>query len=165
MIPLTGDPELDREPKLVIMPPTKPDTEEDPVEWPGEFDFADWTGETPPPYRTYPPPKKNLIFRRKWKEFIDNVAGRYNFNIAHLSQLEILCDLYVSYESMTKFLRINGLTYETYGRQGRAVKPFPQVQQMNKTLSEIRNYSRILGLLLKKDESLAAGKRDDESWE
>lgn len=117
------------------------------------------------PFKKYPPPKKDRAFREKWRELIHTVVKRDNFKEAHLFQLGILCDLFVEYDDLSKFLRENGYTYEAYGRQGKAIKPFPQVGQINKVKTEIRNYSRMLGLLLSKDKDTGGGGGSgDEDW-
>lgn len=110
----------------------------------------------------YPSPKKNYVFKEQWYKLIDTVAGRENFQTFHLSQLETLCDLYVEYEVLTKFVRTHGYTYTAFGRQGKAIKTYPQVIQLNKINAEIRSYLKILGLLLVKDVS---GKSNTEGNE
>lgn len=112
----------------------------------------------------YPPPKKEPIFRKMWMAFIDSIARRENFNISHLNNLEILCDLYVDYEDLRKFLRINGRSYKVQGRQGEIWKFFPEVDLLSKVLMQINNYTKLLGLVLKKDES---GESDGEkaNWD
>ncbi len=155
---------LKKEPSKKVLPEPRPDPEDvaalDDEE---EFDFSDWKGDGAHPFKLYPPPKKNNIFRKKWKEYIENISARANFNRGHLSQLEILCDLYVEYAELSKFVRVNGYTYEAFGRQGKAIKPYPQVLQMNRVLSEIRNYSKALGMLIKKDET--EGKSEGLGWD
>lgn len=109
----------------------------------------------------FPPPKQNPIFVRKWSLLLDSVVERDNFRKGHLLSLEILCDMYVEYEQISEFLRVNGQTYEADGRQGRIFRTFPQVGQMNKLKLEIRNYLRLLGLVLAKD----MGKEDPDKDE
>ena len=99
----------------------------------------------------YPPPKNNPVFIRKWRELVSAIVERDNFKSAHLFQLEVLCDLFVDYESLSEFIRVHGHTYESVGRNGRLVKNYPQVIQLNRVLAEIRNYSRVLNIMLSKD--------------
>lgn len=117
------------------------------------------------PHVKYPPPKKNPIFVRKWKELIPTITSRDNFKTAYLSQVEILCDLFVEYDDLSKFLRTNGYTYEAFGRQGKAIKSFPQVLQLNRVKTEIRNYSKILGLLISKDKDSGGAEAEEGDWE
>jgi phage terminase small subunit len=112
----------------------------------------------------YPPPKLNPVFRMKWMRFIDNVSSRENFNIAHLDSLEILCDLYVEYADLQKFIRTHGRTYESLGRNGRQIRFYPEVAQLNKVQAQIKEYSKMLGLLLKKDQGTESG-GEAKAWE
>ncbi len=84
--------------------------------------------------------------------------------MSYLSQLEILCDLYVEHDTLLKFIAANGYTYRAVGRQGISIKSYPQVAQMNRVKSEIRSYSKMLGLVLTRDKELRnAG--EEEAWE
>lgn len=113
----------------------------------------------------YPSPKANKIFRARWEEYIDDVAARDNFKKGHLSQLEILCNLYVELESLEKYLKMRGkYSYLTVTRNGDQWKLYPEVAQKNRTLAEIRNYSKTLGLVLVKDKEMNDGDEENE-WE
>ncbi len=112
----------------------------------------------------FPPPKKHPIFRKMWMSFIDRIIDRENFHISHLNNLEILCDLYVDYDDMRTFLRVNGRTYKVQGRQGEIWKVFPEVELLNRAQIHINNYTRLLGLLLKKDKSSESG-GDADNWD
>ncbi len=101
----------------------------------------------------YPPRKTNEIYVRMWNEFVDGVASRDNFKMAYLNQLSILCDLYVEYDVLLKFIERKGYSYESESKSGITLKPYPEVLHFAKVQSEIRNYSKILGLLLVKDTS------------
>lgn len=111
----------------------------------------------------YPPPKRNPIFRSKWMRFIDNVTRRENFNIAHLDSLEIICDLYVEYDELQSFVRVNGRSYLSVGRSGEVWKFYPEVQQLNRVQAQIKEYSKMLGLLLKRDHS-SESDGEEEEW-
>jgi len=112
----------------------------------------------------YPPPRVHPIFRKIWMEFIDNICARENFKVGHLNSLEILCDLYVEYDELRAFLRQHGRSYQSLGRSGQVWKPFPEVAQLNLVQSNIKEYTKMLGLLLKKDHSSLSGGEKDE-WE
>jgi hypothetical protein len=112
----------------------------------------------------YPPPRKNKIFREKWSLFIDNVTGRKNFHLGHLETLRILCDLFVEYEDLRNFLQENGQSYCAVGRQGEQWKLYPHVQQLNRVKESISVYSRMLDLIVKKDEGLGGQSGEDEDW-
>lgn len=113
----------------------------------------------------YPPPRKNKIFREKWKLFIDNVISRKNFHIGHLETLRILCDCFVEYEQLRDFLQEHGQSYCAIGRQGEQWKMYPHVQQLNRVKESISVYSKMLDLILKKDEGLGGDAGDDEDWD
>lgn len=113
----------------------------------------------------YPPPRKNKIFREKWKLFIDNVTGRKNFHLGHLETLRILCDCFVEYEDLRSFIVENGQSYCAVGRQGEQWKMYPHVQQLNRVKESISVYSKMLDLILKKDEGIGGDTGKDEDWD
>lgn len=94
----------------------------------------------------FPPPKKNPTFVKKWKNIIETVASREGFKPAHLFQLEVLCDLFVEYEQLSKWIREYGYTYSAIGRQGKQIKTYPQVGERNRVKEQIRSYSKVLDL-------------------
>ncbi len=143
---------LGQDPHLDVHPPVKEDSE---VTMPAPTDKAS--------KHKYPPPKKNKIFRDKWMQFIDNVTKRENFNIAHLNALEVLCDLFVEYDDLQTFIRKHGRNYKSIGRMGLVWKFYPEVVQLNKTQGQIRDYMKMLGLLLKKDHGTESG-GEAEEW-
>lgn len=99
----------------------------------------------------------------RWNEFIPNVCARENFKVAHLSQLVILCDLFVEYDKLTALIRTEGMTYWSEGgRNGSQLKTRPEVIQINRTRSEIRSYCKQMGLLLVKDKDASAGSGSDD---
>jgi hypothetical protein len=112
----------------------------------------------------YPPPRKHPIFREYWISYIDNIVSRENFTRAHLSQLEMLCDLHVEYEQLSKFVREKGRRYKSYGRNGMQWKFYPEVVQRNKVQSQMKEYMKLCGLLLKKDQGDGSGE-EKEQWD
>lgn len=141
------------EPTQVIRPGAKPDIE---------------AGETPKDEiskHKYPPPKNEPIFRRKWATFIDNIVGRENFNPSHLDALEILCDLYVEYEQLHQFIRVNGRSYCSIGRAGETWKLYPEVNELKRVQGSIKEYTKMLGLLLKADKGTGASSGEEKDWE
>ena len=99
----------------------------------------------------YPSPRKDEQFKAYWHKMIDKVVERDNFHQSHLEQLRLLCDLFVDYDNLTQFVKENGWTYETCGRSGNLVKEYPQVSLRNKCFLEIRNYLKMLDIVLVKD--------------
>lgn len=90
-------------------------------------------------------------FNHYWEMFLPDIQDRENLKPSHLQQLRILCDLSVEYDELQEILDLEGRTYISDGRNGQQIKLRPEVQQMNRCVSEIRNYSKILGLVLFKD--------------
>lgn len=111
----------------------------------------------------YPPPKKNKVFREKWKIFINSVTGRDSFKEAHLETLEVLCDLYVEYDDLIRTIRIEGRTYKTVSKWGETRKMHPAVSQLDKVRANIRSYTQRLDLFPKKDNSEGAD-GEEEEW-
>jgi phage terminase small subunit len=110
----------------------------------------------------YPSPKVNVIFRKMWREFLPSLVNRSNFSPMHLTNLEILCDLYVEHARLSKYIRQHGYTYVAFGRQGKQRKTNPEVQELRRVLSEIRSYSKMLGLVPDKD---TGGNKNNNDWE
>jgi hypothetical protein len=103
------------------------------------------------PKNKYPAPSTHPTFISKWNGYIDDIASRENFKPGHLNQLQILCDLHVEYENLRNVLEMLGHTYESIGRNGFQVKMRPEIEQRTKVIGQIAVYSKMLGLILKKD--------------
>lgn len=99
----------------------------------------------------YPSPSHKETFKSYWSIYLQDIQDRDNLKRSHLQQLRILCDLSVEYDELMDILDIEGRTYESVGRNGMQIKLRPEVQQLNRVVTEIRNYSKSLGLLLAKD--------------
>lgn len=112
--------------------------------------------------KNYPAPKKNKIFKHYWETLLPKVIERENFHISHLKQLEVLCDLYIDYHNFSKYLEENGYTYESDGRYGVVRREHPEIKLKQKSVSEIRQLSKALGIVLAKDTS---SNRDEEGDE
>lgn len=113
----------------------------------------------------FPSPKpRDPVFTEKWDEYVLDVVKRENFKKGHLYQLTILCDLYSEHDHLLKEIKRHGYFYEMIGKHGLQIRPRPEVSQLNKTRSEIRSYSKTLGLLLMKDRETAPPEEQEE-WE
>lgn len=55
------------------------------------------------------------------------------------------------------------MVYHNTGRYGHSIKPHPALQMRQKTVSEIRAYSKLLDLVLAKDNSLNE-ELDNDDW-
>lgn len=106
--------------------------------------------------------------RRTYKEYYDcflaDIEQRENFKPTHKIQLEVLCDLYVEMHDLEDIIKEQGYTYVSEGRNGTQEKIRPEVAQLNRVRSEIRAYSRMLGLLLVKDSPGPKEENEDE-WD
>lgn len=143
------------DPMVQYLPPVRQDLEE---ELPDPEDEA--------AEHKYPPPKKNSIFRSKWMQFIGHIVDRKNFHIAHLNALEVLCDLYVEYDELQKFIRRHGRSYKQVGRQGLMWKFYPEVGQMGRVQKQISDYQKMLGLVFRGEVTAgAATGGEKEQWE
>lgn len=112
--------------------------------------------------KKYLPPVKSKEFKAYWNKLLSSVTERGNFREGHLKNLEILCTLFVEYDKLTEIITEKGYTYEAHGRYGTQVKTRPEVMERVKMLAEIRQYSRLLGLVLGKDEGPSGD--DEPEW-
>ena len=106
---------------------------------------------------------KNKEFTGYWRKLAENVKDRENYSEHHLKNLEILCMLYVEYDALTLVIQEEGFSYVVFGRNGEQIKTRPEVTNREKILSEIRQYSRLLGIVLAKDNTTNEGD-DDSDW-
>lgn len=121
---------------------------------------------TPPAAKKYKAPSKHKTFVRRWNAYIEEIANRPNFKIGHTFQLEILCNLYVELEKLNAIIDVIGYTYESEKDRGGGTisRSCPEVGIRKNVLSEIRNYSKMLGLLLVKDSDFSNDRPEDEEW-
>lgn len=113
--------------------------------------------------KNFPAPKDDVSFQKYWNKFLPKVTSRENFHESHLDQLEILCDLYIDYHNLTQFIKENGYSYMSDGRYGESYREYREVTIRQKVVSEIRAYSKLLGLVLEKDKD--TGDRNENEWE
>jgi Phage terminase, small subunit len=108
-------------------------------------------------------PRKEPSFRRYWDNFIGDIKDRPNLKPSHLWQLQVLCDLCVEYDDLREIISITGRTVSNGGgRNGDVLRITPEVSQLNKILIEIRNYSRMLGLILVEDTKTKGEEEENE---
>lgn len=109
-------------------------------------------------------PRKDKAFSKYWKMFLGDIENRDNLKLSHLHQLQILCDLCVEYDELREAIIFAGRTYVSVGRNGDQIKLHPNVQQMNRVVSEIRNYSKILGIQLVKDTTTTKDEGENDEF-
>lgn len=101
-------------------------------------------------YRNSPCPLE-VNFTRYWDLFVDDILTREGFKPFHLEQLRVLCELFVEVDELTRIVKEEGYTYYSEGgRNGDQLKIRPEISQLNRTRTEIRNYCKILCLTLEK---------------
>ena len=110
----------------------------------------------------FPAPHKDTAFVGYWSSFLKDVEDRDNFHSGHLKNLEILCQLYVEYDSLTYILKETGFSYYATGRYGEQIKTRPESTERGKILAEIRNYARLLGLVLSTGQGNDSDSESDE---
>jgi len=116
--------------------------------------------------KKYPSPKKDKNFKKRWDILVPEIVERPNFKPSHLFQLEILCDVYVSYEYFNKIVNEQGPTvHQEGGRYGEQIKIRPEVSLLTKLKVEIVHYNKMLGLLLMKDTKQTVEDEIQEEWE
>jgi len=113
--------------------------------------------------QNFPSPFKDTAFVKYWSSFLEDIEDRDNFHRGHLKNLEILCQLYVEYDQLTAILKEKGFSFMAVGRYGTQVKTRPESTERNKILAEIRQYARLLGIVL--NTSQANNEDDDEKGE
>jgi len=99
----------------------------------------------------FPAPSEKPLFIYYWNMYLSDIKDRDNLKPSHLQQLKVLCDLSVEYDELRDILTLQGRTFESEGRNGYQIKMRPEVSQLNRVVGEIRNYSKMLGLVLVKD--------------
>lgn len=111
----------------------------------------------------YPCPRNEPRFKAHWDKLIADICQRPNMKESHLTQLEILCELYVELDDLNKLIKKHGMVFHSISRQGETLKIRPEVSQKNRVVAEIRNYSKALGLILHKDQAKRP-EPDSDSW-
>lgn len=115
--------------------------------------------------RNFPSPKPlNKGFTQYWDLFLQDIQERENLKKSHLMQLRVLCDQCVEYDELQEVILLEGRTYISEGRNGNQVKLRPEVAQLSKCIVEIRNYSKMLGLVLVKDNAMTNTKEDENPF-
>ena len=108
------------------------------------------------------PPIKGREFAKYWNQFAPMLLTRANYTDAHLKNLEILCRLYTEYDQLTEIIHKEGYTYSSDGRYGLQIRTRPEVTERKNTMIEIRQYTRLLGIVLVKDDSVNS---DEDGFE
>jgi phage terminase small subunit len=96
----------------------------------------------------YPSPRKDdAVFNRHWNRLVQEMVKKKSFREAHLSELEILCDIYKKYDNLSAIIEIDGDYLEgTAQRTGeRLLRPNPGIKILLGYMQLISRYSTDLG--------------------
>jgi len=116
--------------------------------------------------RLYPPPRNGEKFVEKWKSFIPMLHGREGFQRGHLFQLEVLCDLYQEYHELNARIELEGFLVEIYSKTGIPINQInPLISIRGRIASEIRQYTRELGLNSKYIPKVHVPGDTEDEWE
>lgn len=116
--------------------------------------------------KKYPPPNTHPTYVARWNEFLPDIIERQNFKVGHLNLLDVLCRMFVELDVLSEIIRTEGYTYFAEGgRNGPQLKSRPEVQQINRTRSEIRSLSKSLGISLARDTEYGDGGAGSEEPE
>ncbi len=107
-------------------------------------------------------PSENTRFTEYWDMLIGDILDRDNLKRSHLKQLSVLCNLFIEYDELNETILNHGRTYESMGRNGLQIKMRPEVAQMSKVVTQIKDYSKMLGLILYKDNTITKDKDKNE---
>ena len=114
----------------------------------------------------FPSPRQDKkVFTTYWDQYLVDIKDRQNLKPAHLLQLKILCDLAVEYDQLVEIVDIYGRTYESEGRNGLQIKLRPEIAQLKVCQAEIRNYSKVLGLVLERDTALTNAEKESNEFD
>ncbi len=108
------------------------------------------------------PKKKEKKFTAYWNKFIIIIAKKEGFNDIVLKNLEILCDLYIDYDDLTAILKEEGWTTTSDTRYGTQHRSHPAAGERTKILSDIRHYSKLLGV---KISTIEAPEEVENEWD
>ena len=108
-------------------------------------------------------PRNTKDFKMYWDRFIGDIKDRPNLKPSHLWQLQILCDLCVEYDELREIVSITGRSVSNGGgRNGDTLRPAPEYLMMQKVIVEIRNYAKMLDLILVPDSKTKDEEEENE---
>jgi hypothetical protein len=94
--------------------------------------------------------KENFAYY--WDMYIFDVASRENFKQSHLLQLKTLCELHLDEDRLKEAVDTKGFSFIAYSKNGEeAERPLPEVVLLMRVRSQIKEYLKMMGLLLQKD--------------
>jgi phage terminase small subunit len=100
-------------------------------------------------------------FNYYWELLLSELKERPNLCNSHLTQLKVLCDANVQYDVLLEKVNKEGHILTKITSQGESFITNPHVNQLNRVINQIKDYSKMLGLVLEK-EAVPTGQGDDE---
>lgn len=110
------------------------------------------------------PKPKNQEFSHYWNLMVEDVKVRRNVSPSHLLQLAVLCDAYCQYDQLLEIVKEEGYTILKVTERGESVSANPNAAALSRVIAQIKDYSKILGLLLVKDEGIGSTEQDEDDW-
>jgi len=106
--------------------------------------------------------KKHLKkFNKLWELYYPSISSRENYKTYHDAQLKILINLLIEYQELSEFIQEKGYSYKTVVKGEVVYKPYVEVGVRNRTITQIREYSKLLDIKLTKDTTVP---EDSDDW-
>ena len=112
--------------------------------------------------KTECPFPENEKFKYYWELMIDDVKSRSNFSQSHLLQFKLMCDAYCQYDMLKEKVEEEGVMLVKISEKGETFVTNPHVTQLNRVINQIKDYSKMLGLILIKDETKPSDNETDD---
>lgn len=93
---------------------------------------------------------------------LPEIKSRKNLSTSHLMQFKILCDLLVQYDKLKDQIDQEGITLYIATSQGEKVQVNPATTQLNTVTAKIKDYSKMLGLVLEDAEGPVEDPEQDD---
>jgi len=108
------------------------------------------------------PKPDNALFTFYWDLMVDDITSRKNVSSSHLLQFKVLCDAYCQYDDLQDKVKEEGYVLTRFTDKGETISTNPHLNQLNRAISQIKEYSKMLGLILVKDDSAPSDDENDE---
>ena len=97
-----------------------------------------------------------------WNLLSKEIESRENLSSSHLLQLKVLCDAHVQYDDLLEQVREEGFSIAKITKSAETIVANPLLVQLNRTVGHIRDYSKMLGLVIVKTEIPTEEPESDE---
>jgi hypothetical protein len=110
------------------------------------------------------PRPDNVKFTYYWDIFIEDIIHRDTIKKTHREQLTVLCQLHTEFDYLTRLILEEGYTYVVESRNGSQQKVSSNVLIRDKIISELRQYARLLNIVISKD-TKTKKEEDHSEWD